>query len=141
MTIRPSALIVLALPVLFAPACSKSEEKPAVSAGASTTVAASAGASTTKPAGAATAGGEVTAEKNVFTPEKVKVKAGEGVKFTNKDTVKHEPTEGTPEKSVDGGFAFTVAGGANGTTPALKAGTHAFFCAIHESMKGEITVE
>ncbi len=141
MAMRRIALFVIALPVLVVPACSKADEKPVASPGSATTAGAGVGVSTTKPAGPAAAGSEVTAEKNVFTPDKVKVKAGEGVKFTNKDTVKHEPTEGTPEKSVDGGFAFTVAGGANGTSPALKVGSHPFFCAIHESMKGEITVE
>lgn len=129
--------VLAAIPMLLAPlGCSKAEEaKPSTS---SAGTGSSAGATSTS-SGAATAGAEVTAEGNTFTPAAVTVKAGEGVKFTNKDKVLHEPTAGTEAKKT-GEFDIDIKAGVAGTTPALKAGTYAYYCQVHPTMVGTITV-
>ncbi len=64
------------------------------------------------------------------------VAAGETVTVTNSDGVVHTLT------SVDAAFdTGTLAGGANGSFIAPEvAGTYSFFCAVHPSMSGTLTV-
>ena len=90
--------------------------------------------------GPATAGADVTVEKNTFTPASVKIKAGEGVKFVNKDPEVHRITSGVPGAPTND-FLIDVQGGTTGTTKALTAGTYAFFAADHPEMTGTIVVE
>ena len=91
------------------------------------------------PAAAAAAAVDVSGFK--FAPATLEVTKGTKVTWTNKDTTKHTVTsgkDGTKDSKFDGPlaeapgtFSFTFA----------DAGTYAYFCAIHKSMVGTITVK
>lgn len=76
-----------------------------------------------------------------FAPATLEVAKGTKVTWTNKDTTKHTITsgkDGTKDSKFDGPlaeapgtFSFTFA----------DAGTYAYFCSIHKSMVGTITVK
>jgi len=91
------------------------------------------------PAAAAAAAVDVSGFK--FAPATLEVAKGTKVTWTNKDTTKHTVTsgkDGTKDSKFDGAldaapgtFTFTFA----------DAGTYAYFCSIHKSMVGTITVK
>ena len=91
------------------------------------------------PAAAAAAAVDVSGFK--FAPATLEVAKGTKVTWTNKDTTKHTVTsgkDGTKDSKFDGPlaeapgtFSFTFA----------DAGTYAYFCSIHKSMVGTITVK
>ena len=119
-----------------APASAAATTPPAASAGAS----ASAGAAASAPAVAcakSTDAGTVAAtiKDFKFSPEPVQAKVGDVIAWTNNDSTTHTVT--LDDGSCDGGQA------APGATVALsfgKAGTYAYHCAIHSSMKGTVQV-
>ncbi|HUQ16749.1 MAG TPA: plastocyanin/azurin family copper-binding protein [Candidatus Saccharimonadales bacterium] len=88
---------------------------------------------------AASSAVEVTGFK--FVPATLEVAKGTKVTWTNKDTTKHTVTsgkDGTKDSKFDGPladapgtFTFTFA----------ESGTYAYFCSIHKSMVGTITVK
>ena len=133
-------LVMIAIPVLLSPlaACSKSND----TATTNTTAAGSGGASTTAAGGSAAGGGTAVkaAVSPGFDPKTVTAKAGGTIEFTSTDGKPHEPTAGTKDKPEEGVFDVTVPANGKGSTPALKAGTIKYFCALHPSMTGEITV-
>lgn len=71
-----------------------------------------------------------------FSPADVEVRVGDKITWTNDDAVPHTVTA-TSGADFDSG---TLAQGASFTFEAEKAGTIGYFCAIHPSMKGTITV-
>ncbi len=76
-----------------------------------------------------------------FKPSPVEVKAGTRVTWTNNDDINHTVTSGTPENR-DGRFDGKLSG--KGTTFAFdftQPGTYSYFCARHQSMRGEIVVK
>lgn len=84
---------------------------------------------------AATEGDAVAIEDFQYKPENLKVKAGTKVTFTNKDEFAHTVT--AKDKSYDSEnmdkdavFEHTYD----------KPGTYEYFCAIHNSMTGKVTV-
>ncbi len=91
------------------------------------------------PAAAASSAVEVTGFK--FAPATLEVAKGTKVTWTNKDTTKHTVTsgkDGTKDSKFDGPlaeapgtFSFTF----------TEAGAYAYFCAIHKSMVGTVTVK
>jgi plastocyanin len=104
-------------------------------------------ASTGSTAAPATASPEATVAESALTiatfqfqPNPVRTKVGASVVVTNADNTKHTVTAGTPG-SPSGAFDVPLNGkGATATFAVDKAGTYAFFCAIHTSMTGEIVV-
>ena len=100
------------------------------------------------PASAATPAATATAAKSsasaseariagfAFSPSDLEVRVGDEITWTNDDADAHTVTA-TSGASFDSG---TLAQGASFTFKAEKAGTIAYFCAIHPSMKGTITV-
>ena len=60
--------------------------------------------------------------------------AGQPITITNDDGPTHTVT------ADDGSFDAKVAGGKTGTITVAAAGTYAFHCNIHSSMKGTLTV-
>jgi len=58
----------------------------------------------------------------------------DALSVTNRDGFTHTVT------SDDDAFDVTVNGGATKSLPSLKPGTYAFYCKIHPSMKGTITI-
>ena len=100
-------------------------------AGATT---AAAGAATTA---AAAAGGasSLDIKSFAFNPAKLSAKAGTDIAVKNEDSADHTVTS-------DDGKAFNVpvSAGATATIKGVAAGTYAYHCAIHPSMKGTLTV-
>ena len=95
---------------------------------------AAAAAFTASPARAADT--EVTIDNFTFAPERVTVKAGTTVTWTNRDDIPHTVTSSTrlfksKALDTDDKFSFTF------TTP----GTHEYFCSLHPHMKATIVVE
>jgi plastocyanin len=123
-------------PAASVPAASTGASAPAASTGAS----ASAGGQASAPAVAcqtSTDAGTVTASiaNFKFSPEPIQAKVGDVVAWTNNDSTTHTVT--LDDGSCDAGHA------APGSTVALtfgKAGTYAYHCAIHSSMKGTVQV-
>ena len=71
-----------------------------------------------------------------FSPADIEVEVGDEISWTNDDAAAHTVTA-TSGGDFDSG---TLAQGADFTFEATKPGTIAYFCAIHPSMKGTITV-
>ena len=83
----------------------------------------------------------VTVRGQAFVPQALEVAGGTTVRWTNQDNVAHTTTTGkpgTPDGKWDarldgpgGTFEFTFA----------QAGTYTYFCSIHTSMTGTVTVK
>ena len=75
-----------------------------------------------------------------FKPSPVEVKVGARVTWTNNDDINHTVTSGAPGNR-DGRFDGKLSG--KGTTFSFEfaqPGTYPYFCARHQSMRGEIRV-
>lgn len=97
-----------------------------------TQASATATATATEPA----ADGALTIEGSAFKPASLTVAAGTTVTVQNKDGFAHTVT------ADDGSFdTSSIAGGTTATVDLPSAGTFAFHCAIHTSMKGAFVVE
>jgi plastocyanin len=85
--------------------------------------------------GSKAAANEVAIQDFQFAPASITVKAGEHVTFQNHGNAVHTAT------ADDGYFdSDTIASGTGYTVHFAEAGTHAFHCKIHPSMKGTVTV-
>jgi len=124
---RLSLIAVGAIAVLALAACS----------GSATTAPAAAGGGGA-PCSVATSAGAVAASmKNIaFDPTTITAKVGDTITWTNNDTTTHTVTLDN-QAACDTG---NVAPGAMGSLTFTAAGTYAFHCKIHSSMKGTITV-
>ncbi|HEX2500804.1 MAG TPA: plastocyanin/azurin family copper-binding protein [Methylomirabilota bacterium] len=75
-----------------------------------------------------------------FQPSAVEVRAGARVTWTNQDDITHTVTSGAPG-SPDGRFDVPLAGkGASGSATFAAPGVYPYFCARHQSMRGEVVV-
>ena len=105
---------------------------------ATTLVAAACGgaASPTVSVPASTGGGDaVTIANFSFSPTPLTVNVGSTVTWTNQDSTAHTVT------ADDGSFQSSqIGGGGTFTQTFAKAGTFAYHCSIHPSMKATITV-
>ncbi len=131
-TLQFLALSVAGVGMLGACGSSSSSSSAPSAAGAAasaTTVASSGGATT-----AAAASNVITVKNFAFSAAKVAPSAKVTVK--NEDTAKHTMT--ADDKSFD--VAIGAGASASLTAPA-KAGSYAFHCSIHSSMKGTLVVE
>ena len=88
------------------------------------------------PAKSSARGTEAKIADFAFSPANIEVQVGDKITWTNDDAAAHTVTA-TSGADFDSG---TLAQGADFTFEAKKAGTIAYFCAIHPSMKGTITV-
>jgi plastocyanin len=97
------------------------------------------GTTTTAAGGTATTaagGAQVVIKGFAFSPDSITIKAGESVTWTNQDGATHTVTADNAEfKSSD------LASGATFTFKFDKAGTYAYHCSIHSSMKGTVVVQ
>jgi plastocyanin len=87
-------------------------------------------------ASAQAAGVEVKIDNFTFAPQKLTVKAGDTVTWTNSDDIPHTVTSDTrvfksKALDTDDKFSFTFA------TP----GTYPYFCSLHPHMSGSVVVE
>jgi plastocyanin len=94
-------------------------------------------ASTPAPAAAAT---QISIKGFAFNPNQPSLTKGATITWTNDDGTTHTVTSGVPgtptgkfDQSVDAGktFSFTF----------TETGTYEFFCNIHNSMRGTVTVK
>lgn len=70
-----------------------------------------------------------------FVPATLSVKRGDRVTWVNKDLVPHTATASA--KAFDSG---SIAPGGSWTYVATEAGTQAYVCAFHPTMKGEVSI-
>lgn len=83
---------------------------------------------------------QVTVELFQFKPDRLEVKVGTRVVWTNQDDVTHTVTSGVPERP-SGLFDGRLEG--KGSTFSMtfdRPGTYPYFCARHEHMRGEVVV-
>jgi len=78
--------------------------------------------------------------KNVLVPDNIIIKRGETVRFVNKATATHILAS-MPLISEGGLFSPNIEPGQNWRYKFEKAGVYYYFCFIHRSMIGKITVE
>lgn len=77
----------------------------------------------------------------LYKPEAITVTAGTKVTFTNEDAAPHTATSG-PAPAADGVFdTGTLKKGQSKAVKLAKAGTFAYYCAIHPFMKATVTVK
>lgn len=80
----------------------------------------------------------VTINNFAFGPQNITVKAGTTVTWTNKDSASHTVT--ADQASADAPASQNLAQGQTYSFTFKKAGTYAYHCQIHPSMKGTVTV-
>ncbi len=127
--------------------CSKDTTTTATNttAAANTSAPSTAAPTTARPSTGSTpaagGAGAITVKTFTFKPNPITVKAGETITWTNEDDILHEPTAGAPGKPGDAFKAVSLDGkGATATATIAKPGTYPYYCAVHESMVGEIVV-
>jgi plastocyanin len=100
--------------------------------------------STAAPATSAPAAGGASAGIDIsgfaFKTPALDVTKGTTVTWSNKDGTTHHVTSGTSPTS-DGKFDGAVAAGASFSFTFNNAGTFTYFCSIHPSMTGAVTVK
>ena len=83
----------------------------------------------------------VTVQGYKFRPDRIEIKPGTRVTWTDDDQITHTVTSGTPDKA-DRTFELKLAGrGASGHVDFAKPGVYPFFCERHPAMRGEIHVD
>ena len=83
----------------------------------------------------------VTIKTFQFNPNRLEVKTGTKITWTNQDEIVHTVTSGTPE-TRDGRFGSPLDGkGATTSVVFTEPGTYPYFCERHQSMQGEIRVQ
>lgn len=94
------------------------------------------------PSGTSAAGSSsgVTIQGFAFSPATLSVAKGARVTFTNKDSAGHTVTSGK-DRAKDGVFDQAVAGNSEAAIAFDRVGTFEYFCQLHGSMKGTITVK
>jgi plastocyanin len=100
--------------------------------------ASSAPAASTQAAGGSAAAIDISGF--AFSKTALEVTKGTTVTWTNKDGTGHTVSSGTPP-TKDGKFDGQVAAGGTFSFTFTDAGTFKYFCAIHNSMTGTITVK
>ena len=94
-----------------------------------------------QPAGPAQAGDKVQIKGFVYDPEAISVAVGAKITFTNEDGAPHTATSGA-SPTADGVFETgTLKKGQAKSVKLAKAGTFAYYCAIHPFMKGTVIVK
>jgi manganese oxidase len=153
--LRKSAFwVVLLLMALMATSCSSGGGKttvpaasPAKSGGqtvSATSTPASAGEKTAVPTETPASSGaeaQIAMKGFKFVPAELTVKAGTTVTWTNQDGAGHTITSGTrgsPTALFDSG---NVAGGKTFSFTFKDPGVYPYFCALHQGMDGQITVQ
>jgi plastocyanin len=88
----------------------------------------------------AKAADEVQIKNFLFSPGAITVAVGTKITFANQDRAPHTATSG-PSPNADGVFdTGMLAKGRSKSVTVAKAGTYAYYCAIHPFMKGTVTV-
>jgi plastocyanin len=90
-------------------------------------------------------GGSTMADKG-YTPNPAQVKVGQTVVWTNKDSVQHTITSGTPGsadsgKEFDSGLTKLLNPGSTYQHTFTKAGDFSYYCQLHPTMLGHVIVK
>jgi plastocyanin len=90
-------------------------------------------------------GGSTMTDKG-YSPNPVQVKVGQTVVWTNKDTVQHTITSGSPGsadsgKEFDSGLTKLLSPGSTFQHTFTKAGSFPYYCQLHPTMAGTVTVQ
>ena len=132
------ALIVIAGGVIIAMS-SGSSDKSKTSTKSTTSSASSTSTNQTSASTSdATAATEVSIENYMFSPASIKVKVGDTVTWTNKDSVHHNVTADTA--SADAPNGPLIGKGETYKFTFKKAGTYTFHCGPHPYMHGTVVV-
>ena len=110
-----------------------------VACATTSTPAATATAAATSAAPAAEAK-TLTIKGFAFSPATLTVAKGTKLTITNQDTANHTFSSGA-NRTKDGKYDTTVAGGQDATITLDQAGTFDIFCQFHSSMKMTLTVQ
>ncbi len=129
---RNTRLAALAFAVILATAACSGTSSPAPSAAPSVAPPSIAPSAATSAA----TGSAVSIAGFSFQPSTITISVGTTVKWTNNDSVGHTVT------ADDGSFkSDTLGSGVTFSHTFATAGTFAYHCAIHASMKGTVTVQ
>jgi plastocyanin len=88
----------------------------------------------------AVAGTQITIKGFAFNPNQPSVVKGATITWTNDDGTTHTVTSGVPG-SLSGKFDQRVEAGKTFSFTFTETGTYEFFCNIHNSMRGTVTVK
>ena len=97
-------------------------------------------AATSAAAAPAAAKAAVAIKGFAFSPAALEVTKGTTVTFTNNDSATHTVTSGA-NRTKDGKFDQQITGSAEASVKFDTVGTFEYFCQIHASMKGTVTVK
>ncbi len=136
-------MAALAVPMLVASIVGCSKDSTNATGGASSTAAPTTVAPTTTAkvettTTVASTPGAVDIKDYTFTPATQTVKVGDTVTWTNHDDNPHYVKSDSPDATLDSGTMDP--GGAPYVVTFTKAGTYAYHCNIHNTMKGTIVV-
>ena len=113
---------------------------PAIVASITAVACASTSGSSATTASAAPAKAVVTIKGFAFSPATLEITKGTVVTFTNNDSATHTVTSGA-NRTKDGKFDKQLSGSTEDSVTFDTAGTFEYFCTIHSSMKGTVTVK
>jgi plastocyanin len=88
----------------------------------------------------AVAGTQISIKGFAFNPGQPSVTKGATITWTNEDTATHTVTSGVPGTPT-GKFDQRLESGKTFSFTFADAGTYEFFCNIHNSMRGTVTVK
>jgi plastocyanin len=114
-----------------------SESSDTLASSAAITQAKAASATTTTAKATAAATKEVMIENYKFSPAALTVSVGDTVKWTNMDTAPHTVTVTSGPVKFNSG---NLAKGQSFSYTFTKAGTYAYYCAVHPDMTAKVTV-
>jgi plastocyanin len=95
---------------------------------------------TAAPVSAPVSTGAFSIKGFAFNPTQLSVNKGAAITWTNDDGTTHTVTSGVPG-TPSGKFDQRVEAGKTFAFTFTDAGTYEFFCSIHNSMRGTITVK
>lgn len=81
-------------------------------------------------------GNAITIQNFAFSPATINVKVGDTVTWTNRDSAPHQIASDSGSELS----SSTLSNGATYSHTFTSAGTYAYHCAIHTSMKGSVVV-
>ncbi len=128
---KPRALALGAAMMFAITACGSAASPAATAPAPAASAATQVPAATSAPAAEAS----VTIQNFAFAPAELSVKVGQSITWTNKDSTAHTVT--LDDASLDSG---NVAGDATFNHAFTAAGTFAYHCSIHPSMKATVVV-
>lgn len=92
------------------------------------------------PTSPGTASNDISIQGMAFNPAAKTVQQGTTLKWTNNDNVAHTVTSGTPGNANGTFNSGNIANGGSFSYTFNTVGTFSYFCSIHPSMTGTITV-